>query len=162
MSDAPQPPKHRIVAAHDQVMTLHVIAHVPPHEPRETDPAYHLFNEAKARIKAAGQWFCNLNDDYCAGGIELHHSSVEFSQQSAMDFERVNKALGFHIKSEDEFAAWIESPDNLETLCVNHHRTHFGTHMLPGPLWNPLRFRKIGVAAGGEFVAAKDLPKGKP
>jgi hypothetical protein len=45
---------------------------------------------------------------------------------------------------------------------VNHHRTHFGTHMLPGPLWNPLRFRKIGVAAGGEFVAAKDLPKGKP
>lgn len=142
--------------AQDQRLTLHIIAHIPAHEPRESDPAYHMFNEAKARIKEAGLWKCILDDTYCGGVPELHHSHVEFSQQNAMDFERVNRALGLHIRSDDEFAAWIEGPGNLEVLCSNHHRTHFGIHVLPAPLWEPLRYRKADVAAGGEFIPAKD------
>jgi hypothetical protein len=148
-----------MVAAHDQKMTLHIVAHIAEHEMREDDPHYHLFNEAKARLKKLGLWKCALDDDYCGGGPELHHYHVEFSQQNGMDFHKVNQALGLHIESDEEFAQWIESPGNLEVLCANHHRTHFGIHVLPAPLWEPLRYRKAGVAAGGEFIAAKDLPK---
>ena len=146
-----------IVPAHDQKMTLHVIAHIPDHAPREDDPAYHLFNQAKARIKKAGLWKCIIDDDYCGGVPELHHYHIEFSQQNAMDLLKVNMALGIHLQDDAEFAAWIESPGNLEVLCTNHHRTHFGIHVLPAPLWEPLRYRKVGTQAGGEFVAAKDV-----
>ena len=145
-----------MTAAQDQRLTLHIIAHIPAHEPRESDPAYHMFNEAKARIKAAGLWRCIINDEYCGGGPELHHDLIEFSQQNASDRAKVNRALGLHLLDDAEFAAWIEGPGNLEVLCVNHHRTHFGVHVLPSPLWNPLRFRKEGVPAGGEFIPSKD------
>jgi hypothetical protein len=43
--------------------------------------------------------------------------------------------------------------------CVNHHRTHYGIHVIPGPLWEAVRFRRAGTAAPAQFVAAKDLPK---
>jgi hypothetical protein len=142
------------VPAHEQKLTLHIIAHIPEHAPRKGDPHYYLFEQAKARIKKAGLWRCIIDDDYCGGGPELHHYHVE------MDVEKVNRALGLHIASDEEFAAWIEGPGNLEVLCVNHHRTHFGVHVLPAPLWEPLRYRKAGVEAGGEFVPAKDW--GKP
>jgi hypothetical protein len=56
--------------AHDQKLTLHIIAHIPEHAPRESDPHYHLFEQAKARIKKAGLWRCIIDDDYCGGGPE--------------------------------------------------------------------------------------------
>jgi hypothetical protein len=145
------------VAAHDQMTTLHVIAHIPEHLPRAGDPAYALFNAARARLKKLGLLTCIINDAYCGGGPELHHSHVEFSQSNAMDLDKINKVFGQHLTDDGEFQAWIEGPGNLEVLCVNHHRTSFGIHVLPAPLWEPLRYRKAGVAAGGEFVAAKDL-----
>jgi hypothetical protein len=147
-------------SAHDQRLTLHIIEHVQAHDPRSTDPHYHLFEQAKTRIKKAGLWRCALNDDYCGGQPELHHVHVPFAQQNASDFHKVNAALGLHIQSDDEFAEWIEQPGNLEVLCVNHHRTHFGVHVLPAALWEPLRYLRSGIQPGAEFVPAKDW--GKP
>ena len=151
-----------MVDAHDQRLTLHILEHIQAHDPRETDPHYHLFTAAKARIKKAGLWKCALDDDYCGGVPELHHLHVPFAQQNASDYQKVNEALGLHIADDDEFAAWIESPGNLEVLCTNHHRTHFGIHVLPAALWEPLRYLRAGLTPGAEFVAAKDLPKEKP
>lgn len=148
-----------MVDAHDQMTTLHIMAHIPEHEPRTDDPHYHLFEQAKARIKKQGLWKCAIGDDLCGGGMELHHSHVEFSQINAVDVDKVERILGLHFADDEEFQAWVESPGNLEVLCANHHRTHYGVHVIPSALWEALRFHRAGTAAAAEFVAAKDLPK---
>lgn len=56
-----------MTAAHNQMQTLHILSHVPEHEPREQDPHYHLFEQAKARIKRQGLWKCAIGDDLCGG-----------------------------------------------------------------------------------------------
>lgn len=146
-----------MTAAHDQPLTLHLVTHVPDHAPRETDPHYRLFEQAKARLKGQGLWKCVIDDDLCGGGPELHHTHVEFSQINAVDEERLERALGLHFENDEEFQQWTESPGNLEVLCANHHRTHFGIHAIPAPLWEALRWRKAGSAPAAEVVAAKDL-----
>lgn len=107
-----------MTAAHDQSMTIHVLAHVPEHAPREDDPHYHLFEQAKTRLKRQGLWKCAINDDLCGGQLELHHSHVEFSQANAVDPAKIEKALGLHFDDDEAFQAWIESPGNLEVLCL--------------------------------------------
>lgn len=147
-----------MTAAHDQRLTLHLVTHVPEHAPRAEDPHYHLFEQAKARIKRQGLWKCAIEDDLCGGGLDLHHSHIEFSQANAADPAKVEKLLGLHFADDEAFQSWIESPGNLEVLCKNHHVSHFGIHVIPYALWEALRFHKAGTSAAAEFVAAKDLP----
>ena len=139
--------------AHSQALTLHLITNVPEHAPREDDPHYHLFNQAKERIKKQGLWKCIVNDDLCSGGPELHHSNIEFSQIGSTDSSKVAEAFGLHFESDEDFQAWIESPGNLEVLCVAHHRTRFGIHDIPAPLWDALRFRKAGSLPAAEHIS---------
>jgi hypothetical protein len=152
------PRKHtERVAAHDQMMTLHLRQHVEAHEPRESDPHYHLFEQAKARLKRQGLWKCVVDDELCDGVPELHHSFVEFSEIGSVDPHKIERALGLHFDSDEDFQVWAESPGNLEVLCSAHHRTHFGIHVLPEPLWQAVRFKRAGAAAPAELVPAKDV-----
>lgn len=146
-----------MTAAHEQLLTLHLRQHVEAHASREDDPHYHLFEQAKARLKRQGLWRCMIGDELCDGQPELHHSWIEFSEINAVDPEKVAKALGLHFDSDDDFQAWVESPGNLEVLCVAHHRAGYGIHMLPGPLWQAVRFKRADAAAPAEFVPAKDV-----
>ena len=148
-----------VTPAHEQAETLHIVASVPAHEPRAGDPHYALFEQAKARLKKQGLWKCVLADHYCAGGPELHHSHLEFSQVNASDFAKVNQALGLHLADDDEFQAWCESPGNLEVLCAGHHRTAYGIHVIPGPLWEPMRYRKAGLEPPAHFYSAAEWAK---
>ena len=145
-----------MTAAHDQLMTLHLKQHVEAHEPREDDPHYHLFEQAKARLKKQGLWKCIIDDDLCDGGPELHHSHVEFSEIGSTDPGKVSRALGLHFESDEDFQVWAESPGNLEVLCAAHHRTRYGIHVLPEPLWQAVRFKKAGAQAPAEFVPARE------
>lgn len=147
-----------MTAAHDQRRTIHIVEHVPDHAPREGDPHYHLFEQAKTRIKRQGLWKCAINDDLCGGALALHHSHVEFSEINAVDPARIEKALGLHFADDEAFQAWVESPGNLEVLCANHHTSHYGIHVLPAALWEGLRWHRAGAQATAEFVAAKELP----
>jgi hypothetical protein len=147
-----------MTAAHQQPLTLHLMENVPEHAPRESDPHYHLFEAAKRQIKALGLWKCAMADDLCGGQLELHHSHVEFSQVGGVDPERIEHALGLHFENDEAFQEWIESPGNLEVLCVHHHRTDFGVHVLPSALWETLRWHRAGQPAAAQFVPAKDLP----
>lgn len=151
---------HGLVARHDQMATIHVLSHVPEHAPRADDPHYHLFEQAKARLKRQGLWKCVIGDDLCSGPVELHHSHIEFSEVNNMDPAKVAEAFGMHFADDNEFQAWIEGPGNLEPLCATHHRTHLGVHVLPGPFWEPLRYRRSGAPPPAEFVAAKDWEAG--
>ena len=146
--------------AHDQPLTLHLITHVPEHEPREDDPHYHLFEQVKARMKRQGLFKCVINDDFCAGNVELHHSHIEFSQTGGIDLAKLNKQLGLDLDNDEEFQQWVESPGNLEPLCAVHHRTHFGVHVIPHPLWEPLRYRAFNAKPAAEFVTAAEAEAG--
>jgi len=139
---------------HDQMMTVHILTHVPEHAPREDDPHYHLFEQAKSRLKRQGLWKCLIDDDLCEGDPELHHTHVEFSQINQVDEKKIQQALGLHFENDEEFQTWAESPGNLEVLCANHHRAHYGIHVIPGPLWEALRFHKTGTGPAAEFVPA--------
>ena len=145
-----------VTAAHDQMMTVHIETHVPDHAPREDDPHYHLFEQAKARLKRQGLWKCIIADELCGGEPELHHTYIEFSQINEVDPKKVQEALGLHFETDEDFQVWAESPGNLEVLCANHHRTHYGIHVIPGPLWEALRFRMVGTQAAAEFVTADE------
>jgi hypothetical protein len=59
-----------------------------------------------------------------------------------------------HLKDDEEFQAWCEGPNNLEVLCSVHHRTAFGIHVIPGPLWEPMRYRKAGLTPPAHFYSA--------
>jgi hypothetical protein len=142
---------------HDQMLTVHILTHVPEHSPREDDPHYHLFEQAKARLKRQGMWKCIIDDDLCDGQPELHHTHVEFSQINQVDEKKIMQALGLHFETDEDFQKWAESPGNLEVLCANHHRAHYGIHVIPGPLWEALRFHKTGTGPAAEFVPADDV-----
>lgn len=141
-----------MIEAHDQKITFSILAHIPEHEPRESDPNYKYFLLAKNKIKKAGLWKCNINDDLCGGQVELHHTHVEFSQIPNADVKKIEQYFGLHFENDQEFQQWLESPGNLETLCVNHHRTHYGVHTLPHALWESLRFRKAGTKPAAEVI----------
>jgi hypothetical protein len=148
-----------VTVAHQQALTLHMLTHIPTHHPREQDPHYHLFEQAKARLKRQGMWKCIIDDDLCEGTPELHHTHVEFSQINAVDTDLIEKQLGLHFANDEEFQVWVESPGNLEVLCANHHRAHYGIHVIPGPLWEAVRFRKKGSVAAAEFLSTAEADK---
>lgn len=147
-----------MTAAHDQMLTLHIRQHIEEHAPRSDDPHYHLFEAAKTLLKRQGLWKCIIDDELCSGQPELHHSVIEFSEANAVDPGKVGRALGLHFDTDEQFQQFIESPGNLEVLCEVHHRTHYGIHVLPEPLWQAVRFKRSDVQAPAQFVPAKELP----
>lgn len=155
------PPKHthRLVAAHDQMLTLHLSQHVEAHEPREDDPHYAIFERTKARLKRQGLWRCVIDDELCGGRPELHHTHVEQSEIASVDPEKIEQAFGLHFESDEDFEAWVQGPANLEVLCSNHHRTRFGIHVLPAPLWEAVRYHREGLEAPAHFIPAREVGK---
>lgn len=124
--------------AHQQRVEIRFIENWPDHEPREQDPNYHLFNEAKRRLKRQGLLRCAVESDYHWGVIELHHSKVEYAHIGDIDLEKFNHAYGLHL-TDEEFQQYVEQEGNLEPLCTLHHRGQEGVHSLPEPQWNVLR-----------------------
>jgi hypothetical protein len=127
-----------MTAPHEQVVTIRFIERWPEHEPREADPNYHLFRQAKERLKRQGLLVCRVESDYHYGQIELHHSKVEFAHINDIDLDKFNHAYGLHL-SDEEFQRYVEQEGNLEPLCTLHHRGQEGVHSLPEPEWNVLR-----------------------
>ena len=128
----------RVPDAHDQKTTIHLLEHIPAHEPRESDPHYHLFNQVKARMKSAGLLKCAIFGCQYPGPIELHHSKIEFSLVGGVDLAKFNELYGLHL-DDQSFQDYVESEGNLECLCSVHHRTRLGIHELPEPFWNAIR-----------------------
>lgn len=76
---------------------------------------------------------------------------MEFAYQNGIAIEKVNEAYGLHL-GDAEFADWIESPDNLETLCQRHHRGSEAVHSLPEPVWNAVRTWRDDLPPPAEVI----------
>jgi hypothetical protein len=144
-----------MTAAHDQLTTIHILSRVPEHTPVPGDPHYELHQRAVARLKRQGLWTCALGDELCDGEPELHHTFVEMDLIDRADPAKVASALGLHFENDEDFQTWAQSPGNLEVLCVAHHRAHYGIHVIPGPLWEAIRFHRAGTPPPAESVPGK-------
>lgn len=117
--------------AHDQNVTHRYTIHYPPHPPRKSDPHYKDFEAYRRRTKATAK--CAIGEhrnDFseCHGGLELHHSHVEFSLQNGVDLKWLEVDYP-GISDPDSIGAWVESAANLTWLCEFHHRGHGGVHV---------------------------------
>lgn len=118
--------------AHDQKVTHTYTIHYPEHEPREQDPHYKDFHEYRQRTKDTAKCAVGLHrNDFseCKGGLELHHAHIEFAVQNAIDLTWLEVDYP-GVGNPDEVGAWVESAENLEWLCENHHRGIDGVHVL--------------------------------
>ena len=122
--------KQSIVAAHDQTASNRYVIHYPPHPERTSDPHYKDFNHYRAATKDTAK--CALAEhrgdtSECGGGLELHHSHIEFSLQNGVDLKWLEVDYP-GVSNPDEVGAWIESADNLMWICEQHHRGVGGIH----------------------------------
>jgi hypothetical protein len=104
--------------------------HYPEHPARPDDPHFKDFEAYRRRTEATArcQFAVETGDgSECDGGLELHHSHVEFSLQNGVDLARLEHVYP-GISNPDEVGAWVESADNLVWLCAKHHRGHGGVH----------------------------------
>lgn len=119
-----------ITPAHDQAFTHRYVIHYPAHEPRKSDPHYRDFEAYRQRTKATAQCTMGLHrGDFseCAGGLELHHSHVEFAMQNGVDLTWLERDYP-GISDSSQVGAWVESAENLQWLCEKCHRGHGGVH----------------------------------
>lgn len=121
----------KVTAAHDQAVTNRYVIHYPEHEPREGDPHYADFHAYRERTKATAQCAFGVDrgGDFseCSGGLELHHSHIEFSMANAVDLVLL-EARYPGVSTPDQVGAWVESAENLMWICAKHHRGHGGIH----------------------------------
>lgn len=153
MTDQPD-----ITAAHQQRETESFEYNFPAHEPRARDPHYAVFNATAARLRKLGSLKCWIGNADCQGGIELHHSTVEFSLANIVDEAHFAQLYpDFHVADDATFLAWVEGEGNLTPLCVMHHRGLLGIHTIHYPAWLVQRFMKNGIAPPERKIAPADV-----
>jgi hypothetical protein len=123
--------------AHDQAFTHSYVVHYPDHSPRQEDPHYVDFNAyrkahvgtAKCKVGEERGDFsdCKPGPESWPKGLELHHSHIEFAMQNEVDLALLDKFYP-GLSDPNTVGAWVESGNNLEFLCVFHHRGHGGAH----------------------------------
>jgi len=142
--------------AHTQETTIHYRQYFPDHEPRTDDPHYHIFNEARKKLKEAGKlicWVCGKDEAAAGQPIELHHDRVEFALQNGVDIGKFIEAFpDLNIHNEEEFFAFVEGEGNLLPLCKLHHTGIEGIHLLPYPCWRVIKVWKENLPPPGEVI----------
>jgi hypothetical protein len=121
-----------MVREHDQLMTHRYIIHYPEHEPRAGDPNYVDFNAYRRRTKAGARCAIGahrLDFTECQGGLELHHSHIEFALLNSVELKWLEIDYP-GVSDPDVVGAWVESAANLDWLCLWHHRGAGGVHNL--------------------------------
>lgn len=104
--------------------------HYPEHPERTGDVHYRDFDAFRRRTVATArcQFAADTGDtSECHGGLELHHSHIEFSLQNGVDLARLERIYP-GVSDPTQVGAWIETADNLTWLCAFHHRGHGGVH----------------------------------
>jgi hypothetical protein len=119
------------IAAHEQAETRHYTVHFPAHPARTDDPHYRDFEHyRRTHVDSAVCHFAERrggDTSECAGGLELHHSHIEFSLQNGVDLAVLERDYP-GVSDPDQVGEWVESAANLVFYCEKHHRGHGGVH----------------------------------
>jgi hypothetical protein len=118
--------------AHSQKVTHHYTIAYPAHEAREDDPHYVDFHHYRREHvdTAVCAFAARRGGDVseCAGGLELHHSKIEWSLINGVDLALLERDYP-GISNPDEVGAWVESAQNMVFYCAAHHRGPGGVHV---------------------------------
>ena len=131
-----------ITPAHVQKITHSYYISYPAHPTRKTDPNYIDFEHIRKQWKAdPAKWQCHVGlhrNDFSecdlTKPLETHHFAVEFSLQNGINLAWLEKDYP-GISDPSKVGAWVESADNLEVLCVWHHRGNGGKHVAAYADW---------------------------
>lgn len=119
------------VAAHQQGIANRYTIAFPEHPARADDPHYKDFEHyRRTHVDSAVCAFAERrggDTSECGGGLELHHSHVEFSMQNGVDLALLERDYP-GISDPEKVGAWVESAANLVFYCAKHHRGHGGIH----------------------------------
>lgn len=116
--------------AHDQTVAHRYVVHYPPHPARKDDPHYVDFEAFRRRTEPTAVCAFAATTGVaaeCRGGLELHHSHIEFSLQNGVDLAVLERDYP-GVSDPTSVGAWVESAANLEWLCEWHHRGSGGKH----------------------------------
>ena len=138
------------VLAHDQKITHNYVITYPEHGPRTSDPAYADFHKFKQNRRDANTYYCDFAHEFRGGDtsectldkpLEAHHKHIEWAMLNEVDLTLLEAQ--YPGVSGMGVGKWVESAENLELLCIWHHRSHAGKH----------------TAAFADFEAQKDIRK---
>lgn len=144
---------------------------IPPHDPRETTPAYqaahhHLVYELDTPCTQCGVRQSTLGNPaanrFKATQMESHHRHIMRSLANACDPAKV--AADFPdagITDQESLLRWVDSEANMQVLCSTHHRSPtYGIHHVPSEVFRAQRYFWDGwlAVADTPAEAAADLP----
>jgi hypothetical protein len=138
----------KIVEAHDQFETLQEVIHYEDHDKR-TESAE--FRAVKKKLHAAGTP-CWINNGHCEGHLEVHHSIIEYSANTEVDWDKVHAD---HPEFKD-----VDCEYQMMVLCEKHHRgVGTGIHKISQPAWILQKYLKSDALE--KFEAAVQEMKAK-
>jgi hypothetical protein len=137
------------VPAHLQKVNHSYIISYPEHPARADDPHYKDFEEIRRRLSSdPSTWQCAIGlhrNDFSecdlTKPLELHHSHIEFALQNGVDLAWLEKDYP-GISNPNELGAWIENPQNLLVLCIRHHISAEGIHVLSSSDYEAAKYVK--------------------
>lgn len=139
----------KIVPAHDQHETLEEVIHYEDHEKR-TESAE--FRNAKKKLHAEKKG-CFIGNGRCSGHLEVHHSIIEYSASSEVDWDKVRKDFP-NVSDVDDI-------DQMMVLCEKHHRgTGTGIHKISYPAWIMQKYLSEEALDKFEAAVAEMIKKG--
>jgi hypothetical protein len=138
----------KIVKEHNEVRHLVELCHYEAHDERKESSE---FRRVKKEIKSENPK-CFIDNGYCDGEIEIHHSIIEFSAQNGVDWEKVER----DFPNVDH----IDDKQQMLCLCRKHHRDkYFGIHELSYPVFLLQRYMNKEALEDFENAVKEQIKK---
>jgi hypothetical protein len=130
MQASPEP-----IAEHIQKVSHTYLVAYPEHAPRADDPYKHDFDAWKLRRRSS--YYCDFAHDHRNGDmsecdtlhpLEAHHKIIELALMNSVDLSLLEADYpGISVQG---IGKWIDNDENLQLLCITHHRSYAGVHMV--------------------------------
>jgi hypothetical protein len=140
----------KIVEEHNEIRHLVELNHYEAHEERKESSE---FRRVKKEIVSKNPK-CFIDNGYCEGDIEIHHSIIEFSAHKGVDWDRV--------KADFPNFDHIDDKDQMMPLCRKHHRDKYtGIHQVTYPIWILQKYMNKEALEDFERVVKEQIQKVK-
>lgn len=139
---------NKIVQEHNEVKQLHELEHYESH-PQRTESSE--FRQIKKQMHEEG-CKCFVDNGYCVGQIEIHHSIIEYSASTEVDWELVKKDFPNFDHVDDK--------DQMMPLCYKHHQGKYtGIHKISYPIWILQKYMLKDALADFEKAVKEQIKK---
>lgn len=140
----------KIVEEHNEVHQLKELEHYESHEQRTESSE---FRKLKKEMHEEGVK-CFIDNGYCEGTVEIHHSIIEYSASTEVDWDKVQKDYPNFTHVDQKF--------QMQGLCTRHHRGKYtGIHDITYPIWILQKYMTKDALADFEKAVKDQIEKDK-